>query len=102
MVTLESSKLFGQLPAPELQTLSQVAQELSFAPGEQIYNQNNKNGRPDFAPTAGDYGVCFVVEDKATGFELVIPDTLPATEPPTTDELHVLRTRVDPDGRLRH
>src|SRR5437667_854836 len=41
MVTLESSKLFGQLPAPELQTLSQVAQELSFAPGEQIFKEGD-------------------------------------------------------------
>jgi len=47
-------------------------------------------------------GVALETVQQATGFELVIPDTLPVTEPPTTDELHVLRTRVDPDGRLRH
>ncbi len=43
---------------------------LGFAPGEQLYNQNNRNGRPDFAPTIDDYGICFVVEDKSTGLEL--------------------------------
>lgn len=50
---------------------------LGFAPGEQVYNQNNRNGRPDFAPTTGDYGVCFVAEDKSTALEL----TLDATDP---------------------
>ena len=50
---------------------------LGFAPGEQVYNQNNKNGRPDFAPRLPDYGDCFVVEDKSTGLEL----TLNANDP---------------------
>src|SRR5258708_25300505 len=45
---------------------------LGFAPGEQVYNQNNKNGRPDFAPEVGDYGVCFVVEDESTGLDLTV------------------------------
>jgi type I restriction enzyme M protein len=45
---------------------------LGFAPGEQVYNQNNKNGRPDFAPTVGEFGVCFVVEDKSTGLDLTL------------------------------
>jgi len=45
---------------------------LGFGPGEQVYNQNNKNGRPDFAPATGDFGVCFVVEDKSTGLELTL------------------------------
>jgi glutaconate CoA-transferase, subunit B len=39
---------------------------------------------------------------QATGFDLLIPDSLPTTESPTDEELQVLRTRVDPAGRLRH
>ena len=38
---------------------------------------------------------------ESTGFELVIPPSVPTTEPPTAAELHVLRTRVDLAGRLR-
>jgi glutaconate CoA-transferase, subunit B len=38
---------------------------------------------------------------RQTGFELVIPATVPTTEPPSAEELHVLRTRVDLAGRLR-
>lgn len=48
---------------------------LGFSQGEQVYNQNNKNGRPDFAPTLTDAGVCFVVENKSTALELTLdPD----------------------------
>jgi glutaconate CoA-transferase subunit B len=36
-----------------------------------------------------------------TGFEPVVPDSVPLTEPPREDELAVLRERVDPAGRLR-
>ena len=36
-----------------------------------------------------------------TGFELIIPRNVPTTEPPTEEELHILRTRVDPAGVLR-
>ena len=50
---------------------------LGFTPGEQIYNQNNRHGRPDFAPTVSEYGVCFVVEDKATGLDLTTDLTDP-------------------------
>jgi glutaconate CoA-transferase subunit B len=38
---------------------------------------------------------------KATGFELVIPDDVGETPPPTEQELDVLRRRVDPTGMLR-
>jgi CRP-like cAMP-binding protein len=37
MVTLETSTLFNQLPAPELQKLEEVTQELSFLPGQDIF-----------------------------------------------------------------
>ena len=36
-----------------------------------------------------------------TGFELIIPEKVPTTDPPTDEELHILRTRVDPSGLLR-
>ena len=36
-----------------------------------------------------------------TGFELVIPDEVPTTTPPTDWELDMLRTRVDRNGMLR-
>ena len=36
-----------------------------------------------------------------TGFELIIPASVPVTEPPTESEMQVLRTRVDPEGILR-
>jgi len=36
-----------------------------------------------------------------TGFEPLIPSSVPTTAGPTAEELHVLRTRVDLDGRLR-
>ena len=39
---------------------------------------------------------------KSTGFELVVPGTVTETEPPTPDELHVLRTRIDVRGALRN
>jgi hypothetical protein len=35
---------------------------------------------------------------EATGFELVIPDEVGETEPPTAEELQVLREVVDPLG----
>ncbi len=45
-----------------------------------------------------------VVESEAraqTGFDLPRDGPVPATAPPTDDELHVLRTRADVTGRLR-
>ena len=36
-----------------------------------------------------------------TGFELIIPDSVPETESPTENELQILRTRIDPEGILR-
>ena len=43
------------------------------------------------------------VEDvkKNTGFELVIPATIPITEPPTEEQLGILRNRIDVQGALR-
>ncbi len=43
---------------------------LGFTAGEQTYNDGKAFGRPDFAPTVPDYGVCFVVEDKKTTEDL--------------------------------
>jgi len=36
-----------------------------------------------------------------TGFDIVMPSSVPTTEPPTAEELQVLRSRVDMAGRLR-
>ncbi len=36
-----------------------------------------------------------------TGFDPGIPDRPPVTEPPSAEELHVLRTRIDLEGVLR-
>ena len=36
-----------------------------------------------------------------TGFDLIIPQVVPETEPPTQEELSILRNRVDPEGLLR-
>ncbi len=52
--------------------ISPLLDLLGFAPGEQVYNQNNKNGRPDFVPTTDEYGDCFVVEDKSTALDLTL------------------------------
>jgi glutaconate CoA-transferase subunit B len=38
---------------------------------------------------------------KSTGFELVIPRHVPETEPPSAEQLNVLRTRIDVRGALR-
>ena len=45
------------------------------------------------------YTVADVVAN--TGFELVIPEQVPTTTPPTDWELHELRTKVDRGGQLR-
>jgi acyl CoA:acetate/3-ketoacid CoA transferase beta subunit len=37
----------------------------------------------------------------ATGFELVVPDSVPETRAPTAEELHLIRDVIDPHG-LRH
>ena len=37
----------------------------------------------------------------STGFELIVPELVPVTEPPTERELAVLRTRIDARGVLR-
>jgi glutaconate CoA-transferase, subunit B len=62
----------------------------------------------DFEPASKRMRLCSVhpgiavdeVRDR-TGFELVMPDTVPTTEAPTDDELEILRRRVDPKGLLR-
>jgi len=40
------------------------------------------------------------VEDvvAATGFELILPDKVETTEPPSTEELRLLREEIDPEG----
>jgi glutaconate CoA-transferase, subunit B len=45
----------------------------------------------------------YTVEDvvKNTGFDLIVPQDVPMTTPPTDEELDLLRTRVDRDGVLK-
>lgn len=38
---------------------------------------------------------------EATGFELVVPDDVPATREPTAEELRLIRDVLDPDGARR-
>jgi glutaconate CoA-transferase, subunit B len=47
-------------------------------------------------------GISVETVQRETGFELVIPPSIPETEPPSDEELRVLRTRVDLEGRLGH
>jgi glutaconate CoA-transferase subunit B len=37
-----------------------------------------------------------------TGFDLVLPESVPVTRPPDEEELKILRTRVDRDGVLKN
>jgi hypothetical protein len=46
-------------------------------------------------------GVSIDTVRRETGIELVIPASVPETAPPSIEELHALRTRVDLGGRLR-
>jgi len=41
VVTLETSKLFGQLSAPELRSLRAIAQERTFAAGQGVFNEGD-------------------------------------------------------------
>ena len=41
MVTLESSKLFSHLPPADVQSLSKVARQVHFAPGQQIFKEGD-------------------------------------------------------------
>jgi glutaconate CoA-transferase subunit B len=62
----------------------------------------------DFEPTTKRMRLCSVhpgvsVDEvrARTGFELVMPEVVPTTPPPTREELDILRRRVDPQGLLR-
>ena len=62
----------------------------------------------DFAPDSGFMrilslhpGVTVADVQAATGFEVRVPATVIETEPPTAQELAVLRQVVDPDGLLK-
>jgi glutaconate CoA-transferase subunit B len=46
-------------------------------------------------------GVSVATVRENTGFELAIPASVPETDPPLSEELEILRTRVDTAGRLR-
>lgn len=46
-------------------------------------------------------GVTIQTVKEATGFDVIIPPSVPTTTPPTAEELTILRSRVDLDSRLR-
>lgn len=46
-------------------------------------------------------GVTLEEVSACTGFRLRLPENVPTTVPPSREELHALRTRVDPSGTLR-
>lgn len=46
-------------------------------------------------------GVTVEQVTKNTGFELIIPEEVPTTEPPTKEDLWLLRNRIDMEGSLR-
>ncbi len=37
-----------------------------------------------------------------TGFALVMPKSIPETEPPTEEQVELIRTKIDPKGQRRH
>lgn len=62
-------------------------------------------GQFDFEPESGRMrlitlhaGISLSRLKAKTGFELIIPDTIPETPPPTTEELSILRNQIDPLG----
>lgn len=62
-------------------------------------------GQFDFDPKSGRMrllslhpGVSLRRLQAKTGFELILPDTIPHTEPPTAEELRLLREEIDPLG----
>jgi hypothetical protein len=46
-------------------------------------------------------GVTMDAAREATGFDLKGPADPPVTEPPSAEELQILRESVDPEGTLR-
>lgn len=46
-------------------------------------------------------GVTVAEVVEKTGFELLVPDRVPETEPPTAEQLDILRNRIDVRGALR-
>jgi len=107
VVTLENSKLFGQLQVDELAALHRVAREQSFAPGQEIFKEGDtgdamflvKEGRVEISAVAsrnvrhilaqvepGDiFGEMAIIEDKprsacAVAREQTLVYALPRTE----------------------
>lgn len=62
----------------------------------------------DFEPTSGRMRIASLHRGMtvkqivdSTGFELIIPDRVPPTEPPTVEEVQLLREEIDPLGVCR-
>ncbi len=75
----ETKRTNDEAPIVDNAIVGPLLELLGFARGEQVYNQQRRNDRPDFAPTAPIYGNCFMVEDKNTSlkldFDLTNPDS---------------------------
>ena len=37
-----------------------------------------------------------------TGFEFPVPDEIPQTEPPTVEQVDLIRNKIDPQGLRKH
>ncbi len=87
MVTLESSKLFSQLPEAEIKMMRQHAKEMSFAPGQDIFKEGDpgdgvyvvKAGRVEIsaAITSGERHVFSQVLPGDVFGEMAVLDCLP-------------------------
>ena len=73
MVTLESSKLFGQLPPGELRELQKVAKEMRFAKGQSIFKQ----GDPGDGVYVVKSGAVQISTLLGTGERLVFAEVMP-------------------------
>lgn len=73
MITLESSKLFHQLPAAELKPLLAAAQEMSFASGQEIFKEGDP-GDGVYVVKSGEVEIAAAVgAEKRHGFSRVSP-----------------------------
>ena len=92
MVTLESSKLFSQLPEAEIKMMGQHAKEMSFAPGQDIFKEGDpgdgvyvvKTGRVEIsaAITSGERHVFSQVLPGDVFGEMAVLDGLPRSGSP--------------------
>lgn len=64
-----------------------------------VFDFDEKTGRMRLKSVYAGISVQQVIDN--TGFELIIPKPVPETEPPTSEELHLIREVIDPMGISR-